>query len=150
MGATYGYVLMSRSRRKTRKDDTLRSSMPPGTPVLDLVCLHLAGGRPFCLESRLINLSEAPEAATESFQSVAPGPWLLQQVPWSNAKHTIHAAAADARTALLLQIAENAPCLVVERETSATGSCITFVRLTYPGESHELTASFTHTDNKIS
>ena len=147
MGVAYEYVLMSRSRRKTRKADSSSTSMPSGTPVMEVVCLHLAGSRPFCLETRLINLAEAPAAAAENFESLAPGPWLLHQVPWSNAKHTIRAAAADARTALLLQIAEGNPCLVVERETSFGGNCITSVRLTYPGDSHELTASFTPTDN---
>lgn len=147
MGLRYGYTLIQRARRKTCKADSIRCSMPVGTPVLELLCLHLAGGRPFCLEARLINLTEAPDAAKERFTSVAPGPWLLHQVPWSSAKHTIRAAPADARTAELLRIAEGAACLIVERETSSGGNRITAVRLTYPGESHELTASFTPTDN---
>lgn len=146
MGMVYGYILLNRLRRKTRKSDA------PGfvlsSPVLELACLHLAGGRPFCLENRLISLDEAPEAATEDFNSVAPGPWLLQQVPWSNARHRIRAVAADAHTASLLRLAEGAPCLVVERETSLGGRGVTSVQLTYPGESHELTGSFTPTDGK--
>ncbi len=146
MGAVYGYVLMSRVRRKLLKGDREHCSMPLQAPVLELVCLHLAEGRPFCLENRLINLAEAPEAAAERFETVAPGPWLLKQVPWSDARHVIRALAADARTALLLQIAEGAPCLVVERETSLGGNSITCVRLTYPGGKYELTASFTPTD----
>lgn len=150
MGMAYGYVLLSRARRKTRKADMCCFAASPRMTVLELDCLHLAGGLPFCLENRLINLAKAPLAASEDFESIAPGPWLLQQVPWSNAQHKIRAAAADARTALLLRIEEGAPCLVIERETSSGGSCITSVRLTYPGVRHELTASFTPTDNKVS
>ena len=144
LGLAYAYVLMSRNRRKALKADR---AMPPQTPVLELVCLHLAGGRPFCLETRLINLAEAPDAGPETFEDTAPGPWLLKQVPWSNARHVIRAVAANARTALLLQIAEGAPCLAIERETSFGGNCITCVTLTYPGDSHELAASFTPSDS---
>jgi Transcriptional regulators len=148
MGMEYGYVLLNRTRRTSRKSDAPGFAASSRLPVLELSCLHLAGGRPFCLENRLISLAEAPEAATESFESVAPGPWLLHQVPWSNASHKIRAIAADARTALLLRLEEGAPCLVVERETSLGGRSVTSVQLTYPGESHELTASFTPTDGK--
>lgn len=148
MGMVYGYVLMNRTRRRVFKGDRRYCSMSLQTPVLELLCLHLAGGRPFCLENRLINLAGAPEAASERFETIAPGPWLLKQVPWSNARHVIKASAANARTALLLQIAEGTPCLVIERETSSDGNCITCVHLTYPGESHELTASFEPRDNK--
>lgn len=148
MGIEYGYVLLNRARRMTRKSDAPGFASSSRQPVLELSCLHLAGGRPFCLENRLISLAEAPEAAMESFESIAPGPWLLQQVPWSNARHKIRAVAADARTALLLRLAEGAPCLVVERETSLGGRCVTSVQLTYPGESHELTAAFTPANGK--
>lgn len=146
-GMVYSYVLLSRTRRKVRKSDSPGFAEPSRLSILELACLHLAGGCPFCLENRLISLVEAPEAATETFECVAPGPWLLQQIPWSNAKHKIRAVAADARTALLLRLTEGAPCLVVERETSLGGRSITSVHLTYPGESYELTASFTPDSN---
>src|SRR5690606_14297272 len=121
--------------------------LPADTSLLDLVCLHSAANWPFCLEERLINLDAVPDAAEESFEDGAPGPWLLKRVPWSSAEHVIRAVAADERIASMLQLAIGAPCLVVERRTaSSAGTSITQVRLTYSGEHHEVAARFTPSD----
>ena len=47
------------------------------------------------------------------------------------------------RIARALNVAEGAPCLVVERRTWSGETPVTQVRLTYPGEAHELVARFT-------
>src|SRR5262249_42271788 len=113
-----------------------------GKPVLELSCLHFAGKRTFCLERRLISLAAVPAAAEESFAGVAPGPWLLDRVPWSAAEHTIRALGAEAATGASLNIAAGTPCLVIERRTWSADEPVTHVRLTYAGDSHALVARF--------
>ena len=104
---------------------------------------HLAGTQPFCYEQRLINLEAVPQVAKESFEVMPPGTWLLNSVPWSLAEHRIRASEADAETAAALKIRLKSAVLIIERRTrSAESTAITFVRLTYPGELHELVASF--------
>jgi GntR family histidine utilization transcriptional repressor len=72
-----------------------------------------------------------------------PGTWLLKSVPWMLAEHRIRAAGAVGETAAALKIRLNSPVLTIERTTrSAESTAITFVRLAYPGELHELVASF--------
>jgi GntR family histidine utilization transcriptional repressor len=111
--------------------------------VLEIECRHLAGERPFCFEQRLINLEAVPEAAKETFAETSPGAWLLQRVPWTLAEHRIRATAADGRSAKLLGIDRGAAVLTIERTTrSAQSAAITFVRLIYPGDQHELVATF--------
>lgn len=138
----YDYRLLSRKRRLATGLDRDRLGLADRRPVLDLACLHLAGGRPFCLEQRLINLCCAPGAQDEGFVETAPGAWLLTLVPWSAAEHTIRALAADAEMAEALGLSLGAPCLIVERRTFSTSATITHVRLIYPGDRHALTASF--------
>ena len=75
-------------------------------------------------------------------EETAPGAWLIARVPWSAAEHRIRAIGADPRVAERLKIAPGTACLVVERRTWSGGTYITHVRLTYPGESHELVAEF--------
>jgi GntR family histidine utilization transcriptional repressor len=141
LGLPYRYQLVSkRSRRPTAAD---RRHFAAGGRLLALTCLHFAGGRPFCLEERLISLESVPEAARESFAEIAPGPWLISRVPWSAAEHTIRAVAADTATARALGIAEGSACLVVERRTWSAEQPVTFVRLFYAGDSHALVARFT-------
>ena len=67
----------------------------------------------------------------------------MQRVPWTRAEHRIRAAAARSEVARALSVAEGTPCLVVERRTWSGETPVTQVRVTYPGEAHELVARFT-------
>ncbi|WP_137136326.1 histidine utilization repressor [Rhizobium sp. FKY42] len=138
----YSYRLLARSRRVATEADRQRIEVEPETQLLDLVCLHEADGKPFCLEHRLINLTCVPEAADEDFSRSAAGPWLVSRVPWNAAEHRIEAVAANAELAKTLLIARQTACLVIHRRTWGADGPVTAVRLTYPGERHTLVARF--------
>jgi GntR family transcriptional regulator, histidine utilization repressor len=138
----YDFEVIDRRKHKPSAEDRLRLDVPAHVSVLDISCLHRAGGRPFCLEERLISLETVPEAEQASFEDVAPGQWLLRQVPWSSAEHRIHASAADGKTAQALGVEPGTACLVIERRTWSNSGPVTQVRLTYPGDRHALTATF--------
>ncbi|OAP36598.1 histidine utilization repressor [Sinorhizobium glycinis] len=142
LGLDYGYHLDERLLREVKVGDSARIDLPASARLLEITCRHFAGGRPFCLEERLISLAAVPEAETERFDAVAPGSWLLGQIPWSTAEHKIRAVAASRQAAQALDIAIGAPCLVIERRTWSGGAPVTSVRLTYPGDRHELVAEF--------
>jgi GntR family histidine utilization transcriptional repressor len=139
----YSYSIAKKASRKAKAEDGRRLDLPSAASVLEVVCIHNAGARPFCLEERLISLAAVPEAADADFAAVAPGPWLLNQVPWSTAEHKIHAVSAGAEAAAALDIPKNAACLVVERRTWSSVGPVTHVRFTYPGDRHALVARFT-------
>ena len=143
LGQPYSFEVVHRERRRsTREDKTLLGS-EKSIPVLELVCLHMAGALPFCFEQRLINLEAVPQVAKESFAEGPPGTWLLHSVPWLLAEHRIRAGGASGKVAAALKIRPKSPVLTIERTTrSAESTGITFVRLDYPAELHELVASF--------
>lgn len=141
LGLPYRYERIERHRRRATAEDR-RNLGSPGGLVLELLCRHFAGGRPFCLEQRLINLAAVPEATDETFDEIAPGPWLTARVPWSAAEHAISATEAADATASILGIVPGAACLVVERRTWNAERPITHVRLFYPGDGHRLVARF--------
>jgi len=141
LGLPYRHAIQARRERRRRRSDDGRLDAA-NAALLDLTCLHLAGGRPFCLEHRLINLDAVPEARAESFAVIAPGAWLVARVPWTTAEHRILAGAAEAATAQALGLQEGTPCLVVERRTWSGDRQVTFARFTYPGDAHELVARF--------
>jgi GntR family histidine utilization transcriptional repressor len=143
LGLPYRYELTSRQKRKSAPEDRERLGLKNSGAVLELICRHFAGAQPFCRENRLINLAAVPEAADESFEETAPGPWLIGRIPWSAAEHRITAAGAEAETAAALDIAEGSPCLVVERRTWSADHPVTHVRFTYAAGSHALVARFT-------
>lgn len=142
LGLPYRFEILARQKRRSRGSDrTLLDARSP-VAVLELTCCHFAGRQPFCFEERLINLDAVPEAAQETFSDVAPGAWLLRRIPWTMAEHRIRATAADAAAAAALQLRVGKPCLAIERRTWSAEHTVTFVRLTYPDNLHELVANF--------
>lgn len=142
LGLPYRYNIAERKKQRSTRVDAQALGLEAPGPVLRLTTLHYAGPRVFCLEQRLINLASVPGAAGEEFAQVSPGPWLVGHVPWTSAEHRIRAAAADVETAPMLRVKRGTPCLIVERRTWTGGKPVTFVRLTYPGDGHELVAHF--------
>lgn len=144
LGQDYGYRLLSRSLRVAGPDDrkALRPADEAPVQVLALEALHLADGLPFCHEARLIHLGAVPQAETADFAAQPAGAWLLQQVPWSAAEHVIRAVPASADLAAALHLRPGTPCLEIARRTEFEGRPVTFARLTYPGDRHQLVAGF--------
>lgn len=139
----YAFNVTKTERRKASRADLVLLDLAAGAPLLDVACIHTAGGRPFCLEQRLINLVTVPGAASARFAEVSPSQWLLNQVPWTSAEHRIHAAPANDADAAALDVAVGTACLVVQRRTWSGGGSVTHVRLTYPWDRHSLVATFT-------
>lgn len=142
LGLDYSFRVDERKVRKVEGRDRERLDLPSSGKLLDVTCRHFAGSRPFCFEERLISLSAVPEAEEEAFETAAPGSWLLGKVPWSTAEHRIRAVAASKSAAQALDIATGTACLVIERRTWSGRAPVTHVRLTYPGDRHELVAQF--------
>ena len=147
LGLAYEYELLTREQRRAGGEERERLDLKAGAAVLFLQCRHFAGRKPFCHEERLINLAAVPEAAAQAFERSAPGPWLLEKVPWSAAEHRIQAIGADAGTAKILGVAEGTACLRIERRTRMNGVYVTLVRLVYPGQAYELVANFAPTQS---
>ncbi|WP_240964812.1 histidine utilization repressor [Acidovorax sp. SRB_24] len=145
LGQPYRYELIGLKKRRSLRADMDALELDKAGPVLELRSLHYAGPLPFCLEHRLINLAAVPQAGSESFQDEPPGAWLVSHVPWTSAEHRIRAGASDAGMAALLRVAPGSPCLIIQRRTWTGESPVTFVRLAYPGEEHELVAHFSPT-----
>lgn len=112
---------------------------------LDILCLHLADGKPLMLEDRLINLTAVHEADHVNFEATAPGRWLIENVGWTEAKNQVSAAISDAETAHWLEIPVGSPCLVIERETFLLDQQITRVRQVFRGDLYSLISRFTPT-----
>lgn len=141
-GYDYSYFVHSRRLRNATRQDIARLAITAGERVLAVTVVHFASELPFVLEERLISLATVPEAAGEHFVAAPPGSWLLERIPWTQAEHVIKAVGASDTAAAHLGIREGAACLVIERKTWRSGAPVTWVRLTYPGDRHQLVAQF--------
>jgi len=141
-GRRYRHVVFSRRVRVATAAERARLSLSAKGRVLALSVQHFADDRPFVLEERLISIAAVPEARTVDFSVTPPGTWLLERIPWTDALHTIRAINAPARVAARLDLRVGTACLVIDRVTWRSGVPVTSVRLTYPGDRHELSARF--------
>lgn len=132
-GGRYGYRLL--------ECEAVASGLD-GLPSIRILCLHLSDDQPFQLEERLVNRAAAPALACELLRDVSPGQWLLANVPWTDARHSITARQASQAVARHLALEEGAACLLVERRTWNDDTPVTLGRFWYPGDDSETASRF--------
>lgn len=142
LGTTHTHAILRRAIRLASKAETSKIEVSNAGQVLTLRCRHDFGGIPFALEQRRIYLDAVPAAAEENFIDIAPGTWLLQQVPWTKASHRISARNATMAVAKTLAVSPATACLILNRRTWHDGAVITDVEITYPGDRHSFSGSF--------
>ncbi len=142
LGLVYRFVRLGLRKRLSSETDRRRLGLTKTMPVLAITCLHLGSETPFCYEDRLINVASIPVAVGETFRTIAPGPWLVSHVPWTEAEHRIRADSPNARIAAHLRISTSTPCLMVDRMTWSERDPLTHVRFVYLGGARELVARF--------
>lgn len=126
-----------------RKEDGHSGNFPSSTSLRHVTGIHQGQDGPFAYEDRLISLESVPEAAAADFTKTSPSTWLIQSVPWTQARHRISAIGANAEVATHLAIPRLTPCLLVERWTWRTGDPVTYVCQTFRGDRFDLVATFT-------
>ncbi len=141
-GQAYTYRLLHRSARYPHPGNDDERLLAGTDRLLALNGLHLADGVPLALEHRLVSLAATPEIARVSFREQAPGSWLLQHVPWTEAETRIAAVGAEAGAATSLAVDLGAALLSVERRTWRGTDRITSVRQLFVGSAYDLVARF--------
>lgn len=141
-GAAYQYRLLERTIAPLPGSEAAALDRNPGEEALHLRCLHFADRRPYQLEDRWIDIATVPEAVEEPFDTVGPNPWLVRNVPWTDAEHTILADLATGAVSEALGIPEGDPVLIVERRTWNDRGAVTTVRFHHPGRTHRLRTPF--------
>jgi GntR family transcriptional regulator, histidine utilization repressor len=141
-GHRYSHAILSRRIEKLGMVEAAQLNEPAGVEILKLQCLHFVDDRPNAIERRIILLDAVPLARDETFASSPPDRWLLEQVPWSKAKHVIRAVSADASTARVLQMERGEPCLSLIRQTWQNGHTVTYVEISHPGDRFQFAGVF--------
>ena len=140
----YKYLLISREEITPPQKVKAEMGVSGDDPVLHVLSLHFADGKPYQLEDRWIDLATVPQAREETFDAISPNEWLLREIPYTNAEHVFRAAAPDAGEQEQLDLAENEPVFVIERTTWLAEQPVTHVRLVHPANSFRLVTRDRH------
>lgn len=132
-GQPYGFQLLEQRLAAAPVPVTSRLGLGPGTELLRLKTLHLAGGRPFMAEDRWLNPAVLPDPPPD-FARVTANEWLLTHVPFTTGDIAFSAEAATGAEAAILGTEPGAALFVIDRTTWDGDRPVTWVRLAYaPG-----------------
>jgi GntR family transcriptional regulator, histidine utilization repressor len=132
-GLAYDFKLLADRLAPAPVPVTARLGLPEGQPMRYLETLHLAGGRPFVLESRWLNTAVLPTPAPD-FAAISVNEWLVTHVSLVSGDIAFTAEPASAREVDVMGVAPGTPLLVAERTTQGTAGPVTIVRLAHaPG-----------------
>jgi GntR family transcriptional regulator, histidine utilization repressor len=132
-GLAYDFKLLADRLAPAPVPVTARLGLPEGQPMRYLETLHLAGGRPFVLETRWVNPAVLPSPLPD-FAAVSVNEWLVTHVSLVSGDIAFMAEPASPREAEVMGVAAGTPLLVAERTTQGMGGPVTMVRLAHaPG-----------------
>lgn len=140
-GDRYGYRLLSAGTEPAADQTAVRLEVPPGTPLLHVLCLHSAGARAHQLEDRWINPAMVPGVSKADFSASGPAEWLTRAVPFTQVDLIFSSAAASEAEAELLVCAPGDALFVMERTTALDGQPVSWVRL-YHGPGFRLATRY--------
>jgi len=113
-----------------------------GAAVFHTLIVHFENGTPLQCEDRYVSPAAAPGYLQANFENITPTQYLFQHTHLWRAQYTVEAARPTAQEARLLQVAEDAPCLVMLRRTFSPHAPITLARLVHPGSLYSLQGEF--------
>lgn len=140
-GQNYAYRPLMRRVRAANADEE-ECALAASGELIQLDGMHLVDGIPLGVEFRLVSAQAVPDILNADLETVPPGTWLLQHVPWTEAETRISALAALGDVADWLGVPTGTPCLCVERRTWRGSERITYVRQLFLGEAYDMVARF--------
>jgi GntR family transcriptional regulator, histidine utilization repressor len=138
-GLPYDFKLLADRLTPAPVPVTARLGLPEGQPMRYLETLHLAGGRPFVLETRWLNPAALP--SVPDFARISANEWLVTHVSLVSGDIAFTAEPASPREAEVMGVPRGTALLVAERTTQGTGGPVTFVRLAH-ASGHRVVMTF--------
>src|SRR5690606_17467133 len=133
-GLKHGYRLLERKEAAAPAPVRTALRLPARARLEHVLALHLASGKPFCVEDRWINPDAVESLDRADFSAISANEWLVQTTTLSGGSIAFHAIPADARFAELLGCQEGAALFCTDRTTWAAAVPSTAVRIAYaPG-----------------
>jgi GntR family histidine utilization transcriptional repressor len=129
---------------RTRADAQLASEfkVDSGASLFHSVVVHLENDVPIQVEDRYVNPEVAPRYMQLDFTRATANEHLMEVAPLSGVAYSIEARMPTEEIASMLNIAQDAPCLVLCRNTQSQGIVASVATLWHPGAYYQFTGRF--------
>jgi len=101
------------------------------------IIVHFDNDVPIQVEDRWTNPAVAPDYMTQDFSITTPNEYLTQVAPLQGVTYSIEALRAPAFIARMLDVAPDAPCLVLHRKTFSFDQVASVATMWYPGSRYQ-------------
>ncbi|GLU39597.1 histidine utilization repressor [Pseudomonas citronellolis] len=138
-GHRYECRLVTLAREAASLPVAAALSLPTGSSVFHVTCVHCEEGVPVQLEDRYVNPELIPELLQQRFDDeLQPSQYLLNVIAPDEMEHIVDAVLPNPAESELLELEGNEPCLVLMRRTWVRGKAVTFVRFVHPSSRYRL------------
>ncbi|MFZ5956849.1 histidine utilization repressor [Pseudomonas knackmussii] len=138
-GHAYECRLITLTREAASMPVAAALSLPTGSSVFHVTCVHCEEGVPVQLEDRYVNPELIPELLLQRFDNdLQPSQYLLNTIAPDEMEHIVDAVLPTPAEAELLELEGNEPCLVLMRRTWVQNKAVTYVRFVHPSSRYRL------------
>ncbi|MGE8189013.1 histidine utilization repressor [Pseudomonas sp. NPDC086278] len=138
-GHSYSCRVLHLGRESASLSVAAALSLPTGSSVYHLLCVHSEEGVPVQLEDRYVNPELVPDFIHQDFgEHLQPARYLLQVIRPDEMEHIVEAGHPSIDESKHMQIDADEPCLILVRRTWTQKKIVTYVRLTHPSSRYRL------------
>lgn len=119
-----------------------RLGIPPGERLFHIVMTHFQDEVPIQVEDRYVYPVLVPDFMQVDFTAITPTEYLVSQIKPDEMEHIVQAVMPDNLLMSRLAIAEDEPCLQLQRRTWKDNAVVTSAYLTYPSSRYNLSARY--------
>ncbi len=137
-GSEYRCSVLKQKYVQVKTTDAIEMGVSEGTLLCHLKVVHFQDDVAIQLEDRLIHPDYIPEFDSTDFTLRTATDYLVSLFKPDEMEHIVRAVVPGKRTARVLAIEPNDPCIELTRRTWKDNRVVTRVVLTYPGSRYDL------------
>ena len=142
-GHHYGNIVVKHEKTAVTRELARLMEMPDDINIVyHTLIVHKEDEQMLQLEDRYVNAYIAPHYIDIDLKTTTPSQYLLRHFPLHKVEHTVRAAMPNAQVKSLLKMADNVPCLILDRRTWSSDNLVSLAHLYHSGHTFSLKDTF--------
>ncbi len=138
-GHVHSCRVLSIKHIRANRAQAAHYQIPANTPMFHSLIVHADNGTPIQYEDRIVDARIAPDYVEQNWDRITPNEYLMRVAPLPRGFYTIEVQTPPADIAQALHMAEQQPCLVMDRMTYSNERFTSHARLWHPADRYKFT-----------